>query len=218
MTTRRLSAFIDALAAGRRPRSFRADPEDTEMLRTAIALRAGRPGDAAPDERFVAALHDQLAATLNISEETNIHPLKKTHRARVALVSVAAGLALVGGTVAVSEISQTPTAQQSATAVPSGNALRTATFETATGQVLGQIVVYHGHTSWVYMNVDVPNSNGSVECELHLANGEVVAAGTVQLHNGSGELSKSIQMDAGQVHGATLYDPSGAVVATARFA
>ena len=40
MTTRRLSAFIDALAAGRRPRSFQADPEDTETLRTAIALRA----------------------------------------------------------------------------------------------------------------------------------------------------------------------------------
>ena len=68
------------------------------------------------------------------------------------------------------------------------------------------------------MNVDVPNSIGSVKCELHLANGEVVAAGTVQLHNGNGELSKSIQMDAGQVHGATLFDPSGAVVATASFA
>ena len=122
MTTRRLSAFIDALAAGRRPRSFQADPEDTETLRTAIALRAARPGDAAPDEKFVAELRDQLAATLSTSEQTNIRPLKKTHRARVALVSVAAGLALVGGAVAVAEISHTPTVQQSATAVPNGNA------------------------------------------------------------------------------------------------
>ena len=48
MTTRRLSAFLDALAAGRRPRSFQADPEDVEMLRVAIALRAARPGDAIP--------------------------------------------------------------------------------------------------------------------------------------------------------------------------
>jgi hypothetical protein len=218
MTTRRLSAFIDALVAGRRPRSFQADPEDAEMLRVAIALRAARPGDSMPDEEFVAQLHDQLADTLSPSERTNIHPLR-VHRARVALISVAAGLALVGGTAAVTEISNSPTVQQSATQVPHGNALRTATFETSTGQVLGQIVVYHGQPSWVYMNVNVPHSsNGTVECELHLANGEVVAAGTVSLHDGSGELSKSIHMDAGQVQGATLFDPSGAVVASATFA
>jgi hypothetical protein len=217
VTNRRLSAFIDALAIGRRPRPFRADPEDAEMLRVAVALRAARPGDSMPDENFVAELHDQLADTLSQSAQTNIRPLK-VHRGRVALISVAAGLALVGGTAAVTEIAQTPTVQQSATAVPHGKALRTATFETSTGQVLGQIVVYHGHPSWVFMSVDVPNSTGTVECELHLANGEVVAAGTVQLHGGSGELSKSIEMEAGQVRGATLFDPSGAVLASASFA
>ena len=40
MTTRRLSAFLDALAAGRRPRSFHADPEDVEIAR--VALPSGR--------------------------------------------------------------------------------------------------------------------------------------------------------------------------------
>jgi hypothetical protein len=67
MTTRRLSAFIDAIAAGRRPRPFRADREDAEMLRVAIALRAARPGDSMPDENFVSELHDQLAITLSPS-------------------------------------------------------------------------------------------------------------------------------------------------------
>jgi hypothetical protein len=56
-----------------------------------------------------------------------------------------------------------------------------------------------------------------VKCELHLANGEVVAAGTVQLHDGSGEFSQSINMDAGMARGATLYDSSGVVVASAIF-
>jgi hypothetical protein len=216
MSTRRLSAFIDALAAGRRPRSFQADPEDVEMLRVAIALRAARPGDSAPDENFVAELHEQLADSLSPSEPTNIHPLKM-HRGRVALVSVAAGLALIGGTFAVAETTNKPTAQPSATAVPQGQALRTASFQSPSGQVVGQIVLYHGHPSWVYMNVDLPNSNGPVRCELHLANGEVVAAGTVQLHDGSGEFSQSIHMDAGRARGATLYDPSGVVVASAIF-
>ena len=216
MTTRRLSAFLDALAAGRRPRPFQADPEEVEMLRVAIALRAARPGDSAPEENFVAELHQQLADDLNPSEQTNIRPLK-VHRGRVALVSVAAGLALVGGTFAVAEPTAKPTVEQSATAVPQGQALRTASFQSPTGQVVGQIVLYHGHTSWVYMNVDLPHSNGPVKCELHLANGEVVAAGTVQLHDGSGEFSQRIHMDAGGARGATLYDSSGAVVASAIF-
>lgn len=187
------------------------------MLRVAIALRAARPGDAMPDDTFVAELHQQLAEELSPAEQTNIRPLKM-HRSRAALVSVAAGLALVGGTFAVTELSNPAGVQQSATAVPQGQALRTATFETPTGHVLGQIVVYHGHPSWVFMSVNVPQSNGSVKCELHLANGDVVAAGAVQLHDGNGQLSKSIRMDAGQVRGATLSDSSGAVVGSATFA
>jgi hypothetical protein len=216
MTTRRLSAFLDALAAGRRPRSFQADSEDVEMLRVAIALRAARPGDAMPDESFVAELQEQLADDLNPSVQTNVRPLRM-HRGRAALVAVAAGLALVGGTVAVTETSNRAKVQQSATAVPQRQALRTASFQSPTGQVVGQIVLYHGHPSWVYMNVNLPHSNGPVKCELHLANGEVVAAGTVQLHDGSGEFSQSIHMDAGNARGATLYDPSGALVASAIF-
>ena len=216
MTARRLSAFLDALAAGRRPRPFQADPDDVEMIRVAIALRAARPGDAMPDETFVAELHQQLAEDLSPSEQTNVHPLR-VHRARAALVAVAAGLALVGGTAAVTEIANTTTVQQSATAVPQGQTLRTASFQSPTGQNVGQIVLYHGHPSWVYMNVDLPQSNGPVKCELHLANGEVVAAGTVQLHDGSGEFSQSIHMDAGKARGATLYDSSGVVVASAIF-
>jgi hypothetical protein len=216
MTARRLSAFLDALAAGRRPRPFQADPDDVEMIRVAIALRAARPGDAMPDETFVAELHQQLSEDLSPSEQTNVHPLR-VHRARAAVVAVAAGLALVGGTAAVTEIANTTTVQQSATAVPQGQTLRTASFQSPTGQNVGQIVLYHGHPSWVYMNVDLPDSNGPVKCELHLANGEVVAAGTVQLHDGSGEFSQSIHMDAGKARGATLYDPSGVVVASAIF-
>jgi hypothetical protein len=214
MTTRRVSAFLDALSAGRRPRSFEADPEDAEMLRVAIALRAARPGDAKPDETFVAELHEQLARDLSPSVQSNVRPLRMP-RARAALIAVAAGVALVGGTFALTETSNT--AQQAAIGVPHGQALRTATFEAPSGQVAGQIVLYHGHPSWVFMNVDVPNSNGSVKCELHLANGDVVAAGTVQLHDGSGVFAQSIQMDAGKARGATLYDSSGAVVASAIF-
>src|SRR6185437_359102 len=193
-----------------------ADSEDVELLRVAIVLRASRPGDPMPDDAFIAELHQQLADHLNPSEQRSVRPLK-LHRCRAGVVSVAAGLTLVGGTVALSEISNPASVQHSVTAVPLGQALHTATFDDPTGQVAGQIVLYHGHPSWVYMNVSLPHSNGIVTCELHLANGDVVAAGTVQLHDGGGVFSQGIRMDAGKVRGATLYDPSGAVVASAIF-
>jgi hypothetical protein len=216
MSARRLDAFLDDLAAGRRPRAFRADAEETKILGAAIALRADRPGDATPDETFVASLHQELLDRSNQTPGTAIQATR-WHRGQTALFGVAAALAVLGGTVAVTEATQ-GTVQQSSTQIPQGQALRTATFEAATGQVMGQIVVYHGHPSWVFMNVEVANASGAMVCELHLANGAVVAAGTVELHDGKGEITKAIQVDAGQLRTATLSNPSGAVLASATFA
>src|SRR5205085_1601162 len=57
VTRRRLSAFIDAIAAGRRPKRFRAEADDAELVRTAISLRAARPGDSGPTDDFVEGPH-----------------------------------------------------------------------------------------------------------------------------------------------------------------
>lgn len=214
MTKRRLNAFIDDLVAGKRPRGFDADEEDAEIARAAIALRAERPGDATPDRAFVASLHEELAALSNQEEPIRIRAL---HRGRTALLGVAAAVALVGGTVAVTQQSTQQAVQRSAVQVPQDHALRTATFQASTGQVMGQIVVYHGHPSWVFMNLDVPYANGPVRCELHLSNGTVVAAGTVELHGGRGVLARAITVDSGQLRNATLSNSSGVVVAAATF-
>lgn len=216
MNTRRLNAFLDDLVAGRRPRGFLADAEESEVVRAAIALRAERPGDAAPQESFIASLHEELSDLSSQTPSLNV-PSTRWGRSRAALFGVAAALALIGGTVGITEASTQPTVQ-SATQVPRGPALRTATFETAAGQVMGQIVVYQGHPSWVFMNVDAPYASGSMRCELHLANGDVVAAGTVQVHGGKGQIARSIHMDSGQLRNATLTNSSGAVLASASFA
>jgi hypothetical protein len=65
--------------------------------------------------------------------------------------------------------------------------------------------------------VDVAPGSGPMRCELHLANGVVVAAGTVHLHNGRGQITRTIQVDAGQLRTATLSDRSGSVIASATF-
>jgi hypothetical protein len=218
MNERKLNEYLDALADGQRPGPFEPDQEEVDALRVAIALRAARPGDAVPDDAFVAALHQTLADQADSSSApANVH-LLRMRRTRAVLVGVAASLALVGGTFAATEAAQQPAATRSAVPAPNAKDLRTGTFETNDGQALGQIVAYNGHPSWVYMDVGLDQSSGTVMCKLQLDNGSIVAAGTIVLHDGAGHLSKSISVNTGRLRGATLYNSSGAVVGLATFA
>ncbi|MCU1494105.1 MAG: hypothetical protein JWO62_1869 [Acidimicrobiaceae bacterium] len=217
MNSRRLSAFVDALVAGRRSGNLRADPEDADVLRMAIALRASRPGDAEPDEQFVSDLYEELLDQADSRLSPSARPVK-IRRGRTALAAVAASIALVGGTVAATQaITQRPVAP-SALQVPHGQILRTATFETAGHQVSGQIVAYRSHPSWVFMNVDVPHYAGTIFCRLRASNGTTVDVGKFELHNGTGEFSRSIQVDVGRLRGAELVTSSGSIIASASFA
>jgi hypothetical protein len=213
---RRLSAFIDAIVAGRRPGSFRADPDDAAVLRTAITLRAARASDDGPDEHFVSDLYTSLAEQM----QTPVGPVaapRWAHRGRLTLATVAAGLALVGGTAAVTEALSSPAVAPAAATVPHGGIVRTGTFETADGRIMGQIVVYRGHPSWVFMNVDGPTYDGSITCELQVEDGSTVAAGNFDLHGGVGQFSRTIQVNISRLRGAKLVTPTGAVVASATF-
>ncbi|HXJ63251.1 MAG TPA: hypothetical protein VNN79_05815, partial [Actinomycetota bacterium] len=60
MKARRLSSFIDALLRNRRPRGFKADPEDAQAIRSAIELRAPKPGADEPTDEFVRDLQQRL--------------------------------------------------------------------------------------------------------------------------------------------------------------
>ena len=222
MTTRRLSALIDAVATGRRPKRLRADPGDVEVLRTAIELRAARPGDAAPTAAFTDALFQQLSDQLSnpdIEQATNAAPVP-IRRRRTALLAVAAAAVLVTGTAIVTEtLSQPASTHGAAAPVPQGSALRTGTFQTADGRVLGQIVAYRGDPSWVFMNVNAPNYNGSITCKLQVQDGSTVAFGTFTVHNGTGQFSKNLgSVDVRDLRGARLVSSAGSQLAAATFA
>jgi hypothetical protein len=217
MNRRRLSSYLDALAAGRRPGRARPDADDAEVMRTAIQLRAARPGDAAPDQQFVSNLYQELADQAS-SAVVPIDRATKVRRGRVALVSVAAGVVLVGGTVIATEAIDQPALAPAAVQAPHGTEVRTATFETADSQVMGQIVAYSGSSSWVYMNVDVPHYDGKIICMLQSKSGSTVAAGVFHLRSGMGAWSKTIKGDVGQLRGAKLVSSSGVTVASATFA
>jgi hypothetical protein len=212
MSNRRLLAFIDALAAGRRPPRFRADPADAPLVRTALELRAARPGEAQPSEQFVAELHKKLAA--QAAEPRPVRP----RRGALMLAAAAAGGVLVAGTFAVTDAlddsSSTPTAIQA----PSGSAVRTGTFVGPRNQVLGQVVAFRGSPSWVFMKVAVPHYDGRLTCQLQAADGSLVAYGTFRVHNGVGQFSKTISSQVGALRGARLVDSNGSPVASATFA
>jgi hypothetical protein len=216
MTSRRLSAFINALAAGRRPKHFRATTEDAAIVHTAITLRAARPGEANPSEQFVSDLYERLAdqARTGVAHDTHQVTLR---RGRLAVAAVAAGVAVAGGTVIVTAALNHATVAPSGAQAPRGDALRTGTFETADGQVLGQIVAYQGRPSWVFMNVDKPNYDGPIECKLQMEDGSTVAVGMFQLHSGLGQFSRTVPVNIGGLRGAKLVNSTGAIVASATF-
>ncbi|MGA8369004.1 MAG: hypothetical protein WB765_02645 [Acidimicrobiales bacterium] len=217
MTSRRLSTFLDAVAAGRRPRPFEADPEDEAILRTALTLRAGRPGDANPDEQFVSDLYEKLADQAS-SPVVPIGRPVKVRRRRATLAAVAAGVVLVGGTAVATEAFNQGSVTPAAVQAPQGKSVRTGTFETSDGRVMGQIVAYQGNPSWVFMNVNGSDYNGPIVCKLQVANGSTVAVGAFELRRGTGEFSRNIQVDIARLRGAKLVTSSGTIVASTTFA
>jgi hypothetical protein len=217
VSRRKISAFLDALAAGRRPRGFRASPDDAAVLRTAIELQAARADEAAPDPQFVSRLYEELADQAGTAPVVPMVRPAPRPRGRLALVSVAAGLALVGATVAATETLDHPASTRAALPLPHGQELRTGTFEDAASQNVGQIVVYDGNPSWVFMVVKGSSYDGPVTCRLHATNGSTLTTGAFYVRDGTGQLAKTIRVDGAQLGGAQLVTPTGATLASATF-
>ncbi|MEU5260928.1 Rieske (2Fe-2S) protein [Amycolatopsis sp. NPDC021455] len=92
MSTRGVRRFVKDLLRRRRPRPFAAGPGDEAELRTAVLLRAARPGGAAASEEFVAGLHRRLAQELG-----EPGPAPGGSRRRFIQVSSAAAVAAAAG-------------------------------------------------------------------------------------------------------------------------
>jgi cytochrome b6-f complex iron-sulfur subunit len=98
VSTRRVTAFIEALLGNRRPRPFQPDAEDTAAMRAAIELRAAQPGATLPRTEFVADLHQELAQTLG-DDSTPLDELAGRRFSRRGLfegLAVAAAAAAAG--------------------------------------------------------------------------------------------------------------------------
>ena len=140
MRKRRVSAFIEALRRNRRPKRFRAQPEDLDEMRAAIELTSGRPGATLPSSEFVNDLHRRLAEQLDTDEPATAHDSTVfSRRAAIGLGTVAA--AAVAGAVVDRELLHSTAAPKVATSqelVPDEGAWKpvAAANDVAPGQVM----------------------------------------------------------------------------------
>jgi cytochrome b6-f complex iron-sulfur subunit len=106
MIMRRITRYVDDLVRSRRPRRFQADDEDAALARTAILLRAARPGSGAPRDEFVAALHRRLSGELDAGSSSpaatgppavgQSRPPSSGRRVFLRTATVAGGAAVAG--------------------------------------------------------------------------------------------------------------------------
>ncbi|BBX48239.1 Rieske (2Fe-2S) protein [Mycobacterium cookii] len=90
MNARGLRRYIDDLLRGRRPKPFRPNDFEAAQLRTAIDLRAARPGADAPRQEFLTDLHRRLAEQ---QEGTGTRPPRSSATRRHVIVGTSAAAA-----------------------------------------------------------------------------------------------------------------------------
>lgn len=102
MSMRNARRFVENLLRQRRPRSFKAGPDDAAEIRAAILLRAAAPGAGEPSESFVSGLRRQLE--LSTQDPPPPGPSRRQLIVRTgsvaaasAAIGVGAGLAIRGG-------------------------------------------------------------------------------------------------------------------------
>ncbi len=88
---------------------------------------------------------------------------------------------------------------------------------TSEGLPVGHAYAYSGDPSWVMMDVVDPGFTGVYHCELQLADGAIVTAGSVAVHNGAGEWARFVRAQGDQLRRAVLVTSTGVPVATATF-
>jgi Rieske Fe-S protein len=73
----RVARFVDDLLRGRRPRGFKASPEEVEAMTAAAGLVSGRAGADLPDKAALDRIHSKLAATLDESPTVDRHVTRR---------------------------------------------------------------------------------------------------------------------------------------------
>jgi len=97
MNARGLRRYVDDLLRGRRPKPFQPDDFEAAQIRTAIELRAARPGAEAadaPSQEFLDDLHSRLADQMSGAPTESVPKQSSTRRQVIVGTSAAAAAAV----------------------------------------------------------------------------------------------------------------------------
>ena len=240
MTDDAVETFVEAILGDQPPKEFSAASEDADILRVAIALRAGQTLFAGPDPEFIEDLHRQLAATARRGTSllplptigqrrgktktedeirgSRLNPRPFVRRRFAALSKAAAAALLVAGTFTATNLlggghSPLPVARDAATAT----SVRSGELLSADGRLLGRTFAFAANPSWIFMDIQSSGLGGAYTCELQLTNGTTIPAGIVAVYNGSSDWAHSVKIDLSQLQRATLVTSTGATVASTTF-
>jgi hypothetical protein len=86
----------------------------------------------------------------------------------------------------------------------------------AAGRLVGDVTVYSGRTTWLFMSLADGSWSGEASCEVGLADGKSVLLGTFWLDNGYGAWGVTLASGTGRVRSASVLT-AGKVLASAEF-
>jgi hypothetical protein len=130
----------------------------------------------------------------------------------VMIVAVGAGV----GTGWLVRGGQAPPAVRSAFGTEPGGHVESASL-LAAGRRIGDVTVYAGHTTWLFMSLDDGSWSGEATCQVRLAGGKTVLLGAFWLDNGYGAWGVTLAPGTGHIRSASVLS-GGAVLAIAEFA
>jgi hypothetical protein len=81
---------------------------------------------------------------------------------------------------------------------------------------VGQVMVYPGNPTWLFMYMDDPSWQGTLRCEVSVDQGRTLTLGHFWLSGGKGAWAASTTQPAGRLSRALVVGSSGAVLASAR--
>lgn len=176
---------------------------------SALSLTGDRLIELLPDAEPSAGFEQRVLTAL-------APPTPRTRRRWVPAAAVLIALALAGGgwTLGRTTLGIGP--------LETSSAARTVLFAPLTSgdEELGQVYLYPGRPSWIYLSLDADNHaiSGAVRCELVRQDGSTVPLGTFHLAEGYGAWGTPVTLDRKSLAMARVIDSAGTTVATANFA
>ena len=238
MTKRGVEAFVEAILTDQPPKRFPATREDAHVFRVALQLRLSQSRFSGPDSRFIEELHRRLATIANDNAcalplsgsgwrsererkgswaQLSSRPGRSAPRRFGRAGKAAAAVVLMASTFTATNLVSRHLPATVAEHTSAAFAVRSGELLTADGRALGEAYAYNGNPGWVFMDVHASGLSGVYTCELLLADGTKLAAGAVNVHNGSGAGAYAVSFRDSQVRRATLLTSTGALVASAAF-